>query len=211
MNFLKTSRFLARFSIAGVLFSTMMACSSLREGDDEVEEVAESNSSPRKRLSDEGITKVDYNKKFDKKSLNLSKTFSDTPEKGGERSRFQSARYNNPENSIEASRYNTERYTSGTDQEPVKKKRSTFFGVPSKVRKQAEFAEQRSHGETEAYTTSPYSHRSEVNAIYGTRSERDVTERYFSNESQGTGEPAPMIINQPSLSEGDIRSLLNGP
>ena len=190
--------------------ATACSCSSLKPDIDEEDE----DDGPPK-LS-ERISNVDRSKQFDKKSLDIYEKFSDSPNRRYERSPFQGKRINKTDpvkgsSYTDTNRYNTERFNpeGATEQ---KKPRFSFLGERNKKQKTSRFMQKRSQDDgSERYATRELPDKSKVNALFGDRSERDISDRMFNTELSGSGTPAPTIIREPTQSEGDIRALLNGP
>lgn len=195
--------------VSALCMPLLVSCGSLRNGNDDN---GDESSAPPK-LS-ERISNVDYNKEFDKKSLDVSKSFSGTSTKEFGQSNFQGKRTEKLKTvsgeGFATGRYNTERFQStGTEQ---KKPRFSFLGDRVKKQKTSSLADRRSRDDRSArYSTEKFSDRTNIDALIGNRSERDISDRVISREYEGTGNPSPTIIRQSTQSEGDIRALLNGP
>ena len=197
--------------IAALVMGALMAvlgvsCSSMRENADE-----EAESGPRK-LSDR-ISNVDYNKEFDTTSLNVDKSFA-----GESDSPFQNARTDSrwrkksrELESIEGNRYNTERFAAESANEQKKRKWYHFGRDRDRQEKSAWIGEREASQTSETFKTQDAWAPNKTNAIFGTRSERDITDREINSQTTAYGDPTgPVIIREPTMTEGDVRALLGG-
>lgn len=197
-------------AIAALLLPPLMAsCTSLRN------DPADDQDGGPPRLSDR-ISNIDRNKAFDKKSLDIHKAYSSEQKRTYERSGLQNSRFADHK-PVEANRFNTERFNTERFQaeganEQRQRKWFQFKGDRNREQKTSSFANRRSQEDAAVYTTRRYPDESAIESIIGSRGERDITDRVMSTEVQGSGgaaAAAPTVIREATMSEGDIRALLN--
>ena len=190
-----------RLAVVALALPCAVSCATIREDVDEEDDTP--LTFEERLMNREG-------KKFDKKTFDAYSRYSSAPKHGYQTASFRSKRFNEISTVI-PKRYDTELYNAG-DANEQKRKWFNFRGRRNKDSKSSIFARGRSRedGKADLLGTRRFPVSWDLETVLSRRS-GGITPTILNPDEPAAGEPSPTVLRQPTLSRGDLGTLMNGP